>query len=137
MPRDRRKTQCAYLSRLGELLGLSDKAVQRKLRWGRLLLLVPAETSQELDPPTGENTQMIQALQERIGALEQRLDKAEADRRLLIQQAEAERMMLLEAIIEANTPKWPGLWPWWRRLWLGENDKSGRVERTDRISERT
>ena len=83
MPEDRRETQRAYVSGLGELMGLSEKAVRRKLRWGRLLLLVPAETGRELDQPTADNAQMLQALRERIGALEQRLDKAEADRRLL------------------------------------------------------
>jgi hypothetical protein len=135
MPRDQREIQRAYLSRLGEFLGLSDEAVRRKLRWGRLLLLVPAETDQDLNRPRAENAQMIRALQERIGALEQRLDKAEADRRLLIQQADAERTMLLEAIIEANMSKWRGLWPWFKRLWLGESAKSDRFGRTHKIPE--
>jgi hypothetical protein len=135
MSRDRRGTQRAFLSRLGEVLGLSDKAVQRKLRWGRLLLLVPAETNQDLDQRRGGNVQMIQAMQERIGALEQRLDKAEADRRLLIQQAEAERTILLEAIIKAKQSKWPGMWPWVRHIWFGETDKSDRIARKHGIAE--
>jgi hypothetical protein len=74
-------------------------------------------------------------MKDRIGALEQRLDKAEADRRLLIQKADAERMMLLEAIIEANKSKWPGLWPWLKRLWLGETVNSDRSERAHRLPE--
>jgi transposase len=129
MPRDH-----AYLSRLGEFLGLSDKAVRRKLRWGRLLLLVPAEMGQGLDLPTGD-AQMVRAMKDRIDALEQRLDKAETDRRLLIQKADAERMMLLEAIIEANKSKWPGLSPWLKRLWLGETVNSDRSERAHRLPE--
>jgi hypothetical protein len=129
MPRDG-----AYLSKLGKFLGLSDNAVRRKLRWGRLLLLVPAEMGQDLDLPRGD-AQMIQVMKDRIGALEQRLDKAEADRRLLIQQADAERMMLLEAIIEATKLKWPGLWPWLKRVWLGETVNSDRSERTHRLPE--
>jgi hypothetical protein len=128
MPKDwQRERQRAYLSRLGEFLGLSDRAVQRKLRWGRLLLLVPAEADQDFDQPRAESAQIIQALRERISALEQRLDKAEADRRLIIQQADAERTILLEAIIEANRSKWPGLWPWWRRFWLGNTVNSDPV----------
>jgi hypothetical protein len=129
MPRDH-----AYLSRLGAFLGLSDKAVRRKLRWGRLLLLVPAEMGQGLDLPTGD-AQMVRAMKDRIDALEQRLDKAETDRRLLIQKADAERMMLLEAIIEANKSKWPGLSPWLKRLWLGETVNSDRSERAHRLPE--
>jgi hypothetical protein len=136
MPRNRqRETQRAYLAKLGEFLGLSDRAVRRKLRWGRLLLLVPADTDEDLDPPRTETAQMIRALQERIGALEQRLDRAEVDRRVLLEQTDAERTMLLEAIIEANQWKWPGLWPWLRRLWLGETVKCNRFERTHTIPE--
>ena len=135
MPRDQRETQRAYLAKLGEFLGLSDRVVRRKLRWGRLLLLVPVGTDEDFDQPRTETAQMMQTLQERIGALEQRLDRAEADRRVLLQQADAERTMLLEAIIEANQSKWPGLWPWLRRLWLGEIVKSNRFERTHTIPE--
>jgi hypothetical protein len=89
---------------------------------------------QGLDLPTGD-AQMIRAMKDRIDALEQRLDKAETDRRLLIQKADAERMMLLEAIIEANKSKWPGLSPWLKRLWLGETVNSDRSERTHRLPE--
>jgi hypothetical protein len=136
MPKDwQGEGQRAYLSRLGEFLGLSDRAVRRKLRWGRLLILVPAEADRDFDQPGAEAAQMLQALRERIGALEQRLDKAEADRRLIIQQTDAERTMLLEAIIEANQSRWPGLWPWLRRVWLGESVKPDPFERAHSISE--
>jgi hypothetical protein len=74
-------------------------------------------------------------MKERIGALEQRLDKSDADRRMLIQKTDAERTMLLEAIIDANKSKWPGLWPWLRRLWLGEAVNSDRSEQIHRLPE--
>ena len=135
MPEYRRETQRAYVSGLSDRLGLSEKAVRRKLRWGRVLLLVAAEPGRELDPPVAENARILQALRERIGALEQSLDKAEADRRLLIRNADAERTMLLETIIEASKSDWPGLWPWLRRLWLGEAVRSGGSARTNRAAQ--
>jgi septal ring factor EnvC (AmiA/AmiB activator) len=128
MAKEQREMAPDLLSRLTELLGLSARRVRRKLRWGRLLILVPTETDQDADRPKSENAQLVQALRERIGALEQRLDRVEAERRQLVQEADAERTMLLQAIVEANKSKWPGLWAWLKHVWLGETTKSDRPE---------
>lgn len=120
MATEHRAAQSDYLSSLAELLGLSISRLRRKLRWGRLLIVLSPKADQEVDQPRSANIEIVRALQDRVRSLEDRLDKTEAERRQLIQDAEAERTMLLQAIIEAQRSNWPGLWPWLKGIWLGD-----------------
>jgi len=123
--RDPAARQQLSVLEMSDTLGLPPKTIRRKLRWGRWLVMLSPGAGPRSEPAALADGQLLRELRDRIRALEQRLDAAELERRQLLETFEAERRRLLDVILEKENARWPGLWPWLKRFWLGD-DAAGR-----------